>query len=377
MSIQHFLGMQVTTTGSLEGWEVDSYLGPVSVHLVAGVGLFSDFFASFSDVFGGRSGAYGGELARLYAEAAETLARKAKLLGANAVVGLRLDFDEISGNNRSMFMLNAVGTAVRVRRTVAAARRPSGGADVPAHEMDVLMKRDALLRELASGKVRLTADTWLFAMEHRIAEFGDAALGSLIGPTPNEAARRVLENDATQFFSAIEPADAIPWLYLALPRDKGDAYDHGVRSFCARTIQSLNLLDFGRVGAMLGSGVPIERQMALQVATANPQSYGPAEIDALATLQQQIRDAFPARWTPIRKPGFLGTGSRDACQCPCGKQPGLDDRFCPGCQMDTYGLKINQANRDQVLAQIETRIQVLRARFAPADAADAGAPPSA
>lgn len=362
MSIQHFLGMQVTTTSSLEGWEVDSYLGPVSVHLVAGVGLFSDFFASFSDVFGGRSGAYGGELARLYSEAAEMLARKARLLGANAVVGLRLDFDEISGGGRAMFMLNAVGTAVRVRRTVAEGAA-AGRADVPADEMNVMVKRRSLLDELASGKVRLTADTWLFAMEHRIAAFGDAALGSLIVPTPDETARRSVESTAAQFFAAIEPEDAIPWLYLALPREKRDGFDHNVRSFCARTIHALNLLDFGRVAALLRSAVPIERQMALEVATANPQSYGPAEIGSLTALHQQIQEAFPPRWTSIHKPGFLGTAGRDAWQCPCGGQPSREHRHCSGCQTDTYGLKVHQADRDQVLAQIEARIEVLRARF--------------
>ncbi|CAA9346865.1 MAG: hypothetical protein AVDCRST_MAG68-3979 [uncultured Gemmatimonadetes bacterium] len=369
MSIQHFLGMQVTTTSSLEGWEVDSYLGPVSVHLVAGVGLFSDFFASFSDVFGGRSGAYGGELARLYSEAAEMLARKAKLLGANAVVGLRLDFDEISGGGRSMFMLNAVGTAVRVRRTVAAGAHADARADVPADEMNVMMKRHSLLEELASGKVRLTPDTWLFAMEHRIAAFGDAALGSLLVLTPDATARRTIESTAAQFFAAIEPEDAIPWLYLGLVRDKGDGPDHSLRGFCARTIHTLNLLDFGRVAALLRSGVPIERQMALQVATANPQSYGPAEIAALTALHRQIQEAFPPRWTSIHKAGFLGTAGRDAWQCPCGSQPRREDRHCAACQTDTYGLKISQADRDQVLAQIQARIGVLRVRFGEEQAA--------
>lgn len=365
MSMQQFAGIQVTTTDRLEGWEVARYLGPVSVHLVAGVSILSDFFASFNDVFGGRSGAYGGELARLYGEAADALARKARLMGANGIVGLRIDFDEVGpGGGGGMFMLNAIGTAVSVRRPPAPGEEElAGPLRVPALEMDVLVRREMLLREVASGMVRLTPETWLFAMEHRVAEFGDAALGSMVGQYPDETARRTVEGAASRFFAALDPEDAIPWLYLGLVRDRGDGSDPQVRAFCVRAIHELNLLDFGRVAALLAGASPVERRMALQVATANTQAYGPGEIGQLAALHQQIRAAFPARWEPAQKRGFLGTGAREVWKCPCGEHPEAGAPHCPGCLTDTYGLRPSEANRDAVLAQIEARMAVLRQAF--------------
>lgn len=102
----------VTTTSSVYGLEVKQYLKPISAHIVAGTNLFSDFFASFSDVFGGRSQTYQNQLASLYNEAIERLRIAAYEIGANCIIGLHVDLDEISGKGKSMFMLTAMGTAV-------------------------------------------------------------------------------------------------------------------------------------------------------------------------------------------------------------------------------------------------------------------------
>jgi len=102
----------VTTTNNLEGLKIKQYLKPLSAHVVAGTNFFSDFFASFSDVFGGRSGTYQRQLSSIYTEAIETLKQSAVEIGANAIIGMKVDLDEISGKGKSMFMITATGTAV-------------------------------------------------------------------------------------------------------------------------------------------------------------------------------------------------------------------------------------------------------------------------
>jgi uncharacterized protein YbjQ (UPF0145 family) len=74
--------------------------------------LFSDIFASFSDLFGGRSQTYQNHLTSLYNEAIENIKFAAYEIGANCIVGLSIDMDEISGKGKSMIMLTAIGTAV-------------------------------------------------------------------------------------------------------------------------------------------------------------------------------------------------------------------------------------------------------------------------
>ena len=108
--------MIITTTSNVEGTRIDEYLQLVSVNVVIGTNIFSDWFASITDVFGGKSRTYQRKLDDVYEEALKRVREKAEKLGADAVVGLKMDFGEVSGKDKSMFMVSAVGTAVRLRR---------------------------------------------------------------------------------------------------------------------------------------------------------------------------------------------------------------------------------------------------------------------
>ena len=104
----------ITTTNGIDNYEVEEYLGVVNANFVAGTGFITDFFASVSDVLGGMSGSYQSEMDRLYERAKLVITSEAKAKHANAVLGYRVDFDEISGKGKSMFMISVTGTAVRL-----------------------------------------------------------------------------------------------------------------------------------------------------------------------------------------------------------------------------------------------------------------------
>lgn len=105
----------ITTTNSVENQQVESYLGVVTSNFVAGTSIFSDIFASFSDIVGGTSGKYKGEMDKLYLRAKQEITASAQGLGANAILGYKIDFDEISGQGKSMFMISVSGTAVKLK----------------------------------------------------------------------------------------------------------------------------------------------------------------------------------------------------------------------------------------------------------------------
>lgn len=104
----------ISTTNNVDNGKTVAYFGVVSSHIVAGTGFLSDFAASVSDFFGGRSGSYRRQLESLYDEALDELSDKAQFLGANSILGLKIDMDNISGKGMSMFMITAVGTAAKV-----------------------------------------------------------------------------------------------------------------------------------------------------------------------------------------------------------------------------------------------------------------------
>lgn len=103
--------MIMTTTNNLDKREVKRYLGIVTGEAILGANIFKDFFAGIRDIVGGRSGAYEKELQSARKIAFEELEMKAESVGANAIIGIDLDYETI-GANGSMLMVTVSGTAV-------------------------------------------------------------------------------------------------------------------------------------------------------------------------------------------------------------------------------------------------------------------------
>lgn len=104
--------MLVTTTNNLEGKKIDQYYGIVVGEAVMGANVFKDIFASIRDIVGGRSGSYEQELTRARKIAFAELTEEARSMGANAVIGIDIDY-EVVGKNGSILMVSICGTAVR------------------------------------------------------------------------------------------------------------------------------------------------------------------------------------------------------------------------------------------------------------------------
>ena len=105
--------MIITTTPSIEGRKIQSYLGIVSGEAIMGANIFKDVFASIRDIVGGRSAAYEQELIRAKQIALQEMQERAAALGADAIVAVDLDY-EVLGQGSSMLMVSASGTAVKL-----------------------------------------------------------------------------------------------------------------------------------------------------------------------------------------------------------------------------------------------------------------------
>ena len=104
--------MLLTTTNTIEGKTIIQYYGIVSGETIIGANVFKDLFASIRDIVGGRSGSYESTLRKAKETALREMTEQAERLGANAVIGVDLDYETVGGNG-SMLMVTADGTAVR------------------------------------------------------------------------------------------------------------------------------------------------------------------------------------------------------------------------------------------------------------------------
>lgn len=107
--------MLVTTTPTVDGAEIAEYYGIVTGEAILGANIFKDFFAGIRDIVGGRSAAYEEELRRARDLAVDEMVAEAEARGADAVVGVDLDYETINvGRGGAMLMVSASGTAVRL-----------------------------------------------------------------------------------------------------------------------------------------------------------------------------------------------------------------------------------------------------------------------
>ena len=105
--------MILSTTTLIEGRPVRDYLGVVTGEVIVGANIFKDLFAGVRDIVGGRAGAYESTLRDARAEAFRELAEEAQQKGADAVIGIDIDY-EVLGQGGSMLMVTVSGTAVRL-----------------------------------------------------------------------------------------------------------------------------------------------------------------------------------------------------------------------------------------------------------------------
>jgi len=109
--------MIITTTPNIEGNRITEYLGLVNGETIMGANIFADIFAGIRNVIGGRSGAYEKELRKAKEIAIKEMEQEAVQLGADAIVGVDLDYETITSDQGSMLMVIASGTAIKLEST--------------------------------------------------------------------------------------------------------------------------------------------------------------------------------------------------------------------------------------------------------------------
>ena len=344
--------VNVTTTPNIDGWEIDAYLGPVVVHSVAGTGIFSEWIASFSDVFGGRSGSYRNQLSSLSDEVIVALQHKASALKANWVVGLSVDMDEISGKGLQMFMVTAMGTAVRARYTRKAApdtpHESLRAGQVSAEQIEVAQQRVRLLRTIETETFEFTDDTWTALIELRVAEALPVIVKTLAHlEKTGHSKLQWFRDRATAFVERIDPTEASAALHPLV----------GEKEWTSRAaielISHAKLRDLRTLRCMLEAGDSKFRPRQLQLFTAAQQIYSAEDIEHLRAIAEFCDEAhFPriSISTPA-KTGFIF--KYEMLRCQCGEERAVEERYCPNpeCRRDAFGFRKGELTFESARAQ--------------------------
>ncbi|MCS3651876.1 YbjQ family protein [Salinibacter ruber] len=356
-----------STTPRLEGQEVQEYLGPVSSHLVAGTNIFSDIAASFSDLFGGRSKSYRKQLEKINEEVIGQLKEKAANRRANALVGLQVDNDQISGQNKEMFMVTASATAVRAEPTesqVGSEDRREGGAPLPAREMEKEVRKEELLEEHQSGILNLDSDSWQFLIENGITDFAEVvrhtAREAREGPGLLNAEKKRLSR-SRDYFLSVPMETAKEQLYPMASHD-----NQRVTDWAVGVLEDGNMLDLGRISSMLDGDFHKEQKPALEILSrVDKPYYEEADLQKLKKIRGQVESGFGKRgeMKKVEKSGMMSSGTEEVWQVEGGPENPMDREYCQETGLDIYGFEKGETRPDEVTEILDRKIRVLKRQF--------------
>lgn len=165
----------ITSTNSIEGMKIMEYLDLISTNVVLGTNFFSDFGASITDVLGGTSENYTRKLQEIYALAMKQLKEIAIYKGADAIIGISVDFDEISGKGKSMFMISATGTAVLLESLKLNNNISENNKHVSTLQLNKLVQRQKIKDEVLKGNYPTQQD-WNYLSTNPIDEISEKLL---------------------------------------------------------------------------------------------------------------------------------------------------------------------------------------------------------
>lgn len=350
----------VITASSVEGSKIKKYLKPVSAHIVAGTNVFSDFFASWTDAFGGRSRSYQNQLTSLYNEAIEKIKLAAYELGANCVIGLSIDMDEISGKGKAMFMLTAIGTAVILEEpsTEKVQLKEENNGIIGIDKLYSLKSKKEFIDKANSGNLSLTEETWEFLTANQVFEVFPYILTRFTEAINNELSNAEAYN---KFYKSIlNYIDALPenkkleLLYNGIKAD-----EKGPTALkLSRIIQDLQLYDFQKTCDILNDEKFTVQKRGVRLTTADKPFYSNDDLSEHENLIQILNTNFKERGTRVMKKQLLSSKEKEMWTCECGKTNEIA-LICGGCNNDIYGFSPMDMSPAKAEVSIRQKISLI------------------
>jgi uncharacterized protein YbjQ (UPF0145 family) len=341
-----------TTTDNLEGWEIKQYFQPVSSNIVVGANMFSDFSASITDFFGGRSTTYEKKLQEIYVTAIDKLKAQLRTVGANCIVGLRVDIGEISGKGTQMFMITAIGTPVFAVKMNSSEKNAVGEQIVDGTLVERKIRANSMLSKFEKDELSLTDENINFILETAFPDFGKIAIAKLKTYYESESS---LIKQMSRYLGLLDAVTAKAWLYESFTAgEKQFFYDRIID-----TIVAYDLIDYKRILEILRSNDFMVARQALALLNQPKPYYSPEDKVLLEEIAQVIESRFPIIAEKTTKKKMFSSSEVPAWKCPCGKVNDVEATYCADCSKDKYGFKENEFRPNPIKDLLNLRLRTI------------------
>lgn len=350
--------MIITTTNSIEGAPIQKYLGLVTSNLVIGTNVISDFVASFSDFFGGMSGQYRDQLNLLYERAIKDLTRKALTKGANAILGTRLDFDEISGKGKSMFMVSISGTAVRCQLE---SDPTSNEAIDPKNSISdrALCIAQFLNKWNDVEKSNISDKKWEFIANHELPEIAEDLLvhrmRKLSDPT---FSHKDFDSKLWDYLNKIDTDTKLKSVYDAYNKlaKFPDVDENEQDYFFQRIIDQFCLFSPAHILRLINDG---KIKFAISLLSASKPSYSREDLTEMEKIVDCFDNLPDTGYIKEEKVSLFSSNMKKVFVCEHDHSNDIENEYCTtfGCGCNIKGLTETQVN---AIETFRTKVALLR-----------------
>lgn len=344
----------LTSSDNIPHSKIEHQFGVVDSQIVIGANIFRDVFSSFRDIFGGETKGYKKDLDKMKRAAFSEIKAKAKDHGANAIIGLRLDLDEISGGGKSMFMLNAYGSAVKLEKSILATEQEKNTIDeisfedIQYHKERNAVKKqiqsaDEIIKEVSLNKIS-NYDLWDRNNALSVLNYENTASRSLennFSDIPIEFIEEYLKEN-------IHTPQLYYWNTIFKNLDQRDWFNH---ELIYELLQDENF---------------IKRFRALRLCILKKNSYKREEIKSFEVLGHFLNSHFDTSVESREVSKMIG--NKKVFKCPyCLKDTPLEkDRNCD-CHRTKYGFKKASITPKSIANNLLETAEALKSAFSQYD----------
>lgn len=337
------------TTQTVEGARIETYKGLISSHIVIGTNFFADFGASLTDVFGGYSDTYQNKLQKIYTAAISELENKAAAQGCNAVVGIRMDFSEISGKGKSMFMVSAYGTGVVIKFE----HQTANTGDVKVVDLYDLQKslvKQDLLRNLPHINPFFNSDIWRQIAFAPSIEYAGVILNWFLNAqesgTPNETDKLVI-NNSILYFESMDRGEVSDFLYNEIEkRNKNEIADLIIKIQLFSSSRIIDLINKGKISE------------AICCLPADKETYSAADLDDMRIILNLLEN-LPDKGSIEDMSSKLSGKIKTKYICQNQHQNDADVIYCNNCNLNIKGLNIYEQQKINTFKDKVTALALL------------------
>lgn len=329
----------ISTTPILQDIEIKKYIGPLTANVVLGVNFFSDFAASLTDVFGGNSETYQSKLNILTDEVTKLIKSKANSKGANAIIDYKLQFNEISGKGKQMFMVTATGTACVIEMPEQEESiKVNGNASYAQIQKQFLT---VLFRWRLSNKEKLTNEDWDNIISLNITELCNELVKEYFRlnliPSMGQDYDFPIYKDSyiakfEEYISRIDKSNASECIYQYLDSNPEQV---------AELVIKYNLFEPKAVVAQIKSN---NISVAVDLLRSHKDYYTTEDLEEMNQIVYLLNNLENRGSLQMSKSGLFSKKEEEMYLCPNGHKNPKENVHCSNCGLNIKGLTLEQVN---------------------------------